>query len=356
ELAGADAARGQPAWFAAVLGENPAVPTDRRRALLERAAEDRPADLQLLMALEKLYPINRRAGADERARWSQAAAAAHPTNPSPWYQLGLALYDRGDPAGAARCYRKVLDLDRSYSNAHTALGLALLDRDDFLGAVAELREGVRLDPARAWAHFNLGAGLRDSGDLPAAEAAIREAVRLDPNRSEFRLGAGMLRWMQDDRPGAAEQFREAVRLDPKNPAPRHNLGSALGVLGDPAGAAAEFREAIRLDPKNPAGHNNIAWLLATGPDGHRDGPAAVAAATRACELDGWKNPSFVATLAAAHAEAGDFGKAVEYQQRAVGYPKNDTPRGRDRLKLYQAGKPHREPVKAVAPPPREAGR
>ncbi|MBX9584412.1 MAG: tetratricopeptide repeat protein, partial [Gemmataceae bacterium] len=357
ELAGQDPARDQPAWFAAVLGENPALPTDRRKALLERAVEARPSDLHLLMALDKLYPTDRRAGADERDRWCQAAAAAHPANLSAWYQLGLALRDRGDPAGAVRCYRKALALDPSHSLSHTGLGLALEDLDDVPGAVAEAREAVRLDPGRAWAHYNLGAVLRDTGGKMAdAEAAIREAVRLDPKNSSFRLGLGMTRWFQDDPAGAAEQFREAVRLAPADPGPRDNLGAALQVLGDAAGAAEQFREGIRLDPKAPGGHNNLAWLLATGPDGHRDGRAAVEAATKACDLNGWKNPSFVATLAAAHAEAGDFGKAVEYQTRALADPKYDSPRGRARLGHYRAGKPYREPVKAVAPPPREAGR
>ena len=88
-----------------------------------------------------------------------------------------------------------------------------------------------------------------------------------------------------------------------------------------------------------------AWAWATCPDGHhRDGERAVESATRACELSGWKQARFIATLAAAHAEAGDFAKAVEYQRRAndlYAVP-NDRARGEERLALYQDGKPYRD--------------
>ena len=49
------------------------------------------------------------------------------------------------------------------------------------------------------------------------------------------------------------------------------------------------------------------------------------------------------TLAAAYAEAGEFGKAVEWQQKAVAMaPENVKPDFRARLELYEAGKPYRQ--------------
>jgi hypothetical protein len=61
-----------------------------------------------------------------------------------------------------------------------------------------------------------------------------------------------------------------------------------------------------------------AWFLSQCPDPRfRDGPRAVALATRACELDGWKEPILFESLAAAYAEDGNFDKAVEWQQKAL---------------------------------------
>ncbi|MBA4066529.1 MAG: hypothetical protein C0501_23060 [Isosphaera sp.] len=97
--------------------------------------------------------------------------------------------------------------------------------------------------------------------------------------------------------------------------------------------------------------NNIAWLLATAPfPSLRDGRRAVAYAIRACELNRWSSIEFLETLAAAHAEAGEFDKAVEWQQKVLDSPHFDkvfTPReqanARERHLLYLGRKPLRMP-------------
>ena len=74
--------------------------------------------------------------------------------------------------------------------------------------------------------------------------------------------------------------------------------------------------------------------MATCPDAkHRDGRKAVELATRACELN-----------EADYAEAGDFDKAVEWQEKAnkLYSDADDRKKGEDRLKLYQQRKPYRE--------------
>ena len=71
ELAGRPEALDQPPRFAAVLGQHPAVPAERRREVLEAALHSRPGDLSLLMALGESYPFARREGADERCGGSR---------------------------------------------------------------------------------------------------------------------------------------------------------------------------------------------------------------------------------------------------------------------------------------------
>jgi tetratricopeptide (TPR) repeat protein len=93
-----------------------------------------------------------------------------------------------------------------------------------------------------------------------------------------------------------------------------------------------------------AGHLNVyAWYWATHPAAEvRDGPKAIANATKACELSNWQEPQYVDTLAAAYAEVGDFTSAIEWQKKAIDLL-TEEPRPRSdfegRLKLYESGQP-----------------
>jgi tetratricopeptide (TPR) repeat protein len=145
---------------------------------------------------------------------------------------------------------------------------------------------------------------------------------------------------------AIASFTEAIRLDPKNAAAFFNRGVAHELKKEYDKAVEGFTEAIRLEPKEFMAYNELAWLLATCPkDKLRDGKKAVELATKSCELSKWKDASGLDVLAAAHAECGEFKEAVKWQKKAieVGFDdKEMTEKARQRLKLYEEGKPYRE--------------
>ncbi len=110
-------------------------------------------------------------------------------------------------------------------------------------------------------------------------------------------------------------------------------------------AIADYSEAIRIDPEVSVACNNRAWLWATCPDAkYRDGKKAIESATKACEVTEWKEPELLDTLAAPHAEAGDFDSAVKWQTEAnVLYRDPEAKaQGVARLKPFREKRPYRE--------------
>ena len=81
-------------------------------------------------------------------------------------------------------------------------------------------------------------------------------------------------------------------------------------------AQLEYRIGIKTYTKGPLGWNNLAWSLVTSPDpAYRNGVEAVTLATKAVSIFGEANN--LDTLACAYAEAGDFAKAIETEEKAL---------------------------------------
>jgi tetratricopeptide (TPR) repeat protein len=295
QLAGRSEGLEQPPGFVAVLGENRAIPAERRRELLRAALKRRPGDLTLLMTLGLRYPINQREGADERLRWFQAAVAVAPANTVVHDNLGVALLDRGDRVGAEAEFREALRIDPHSANthnnlgwtlqqngdldgaiaeykaalrlnarfamAHNNLGWALVNKKDADGAIAEYQEALRIDPRLALSHLGLGMARQQKGDLDGAIAEYDKAILLDPNLAWAHNNLGWARQQQGNLDGAIAEYQEALRIDPRLTQAHFNFGLALRLKGDLDGAIVEYKNALRIDPNFADAHNNLGWTL-----------------------------------------------------------------------------------------------
>jgi tetratricopeptide (TPR) repeat protein len=182
--------------------------------------------------------------------------------------------------------------------------------------------------------------------------AYRDAVRTDPGHWQLQrtflnvcLKLGTTPEVHAALEADISLLREKARLQANNPHFRLNLGTALLAHGDRKEAAVEFRKALELMQKDPAECNEVAWTLATSAEvNQRYGSIAVEFAIRACELTEWKDANSLDSLAAAHAEAGDFDSAVRRQTEAISLLSDASEKedfGR-RLKLYRDRMPFRD--------------
>jgi tetratricopeptide (TPR) repeat protein len=214
-----------------------------------------------------------------------------------------------------------------------------------VGPVAFGQAPAKEDPASTEEFVTRGLMWARKGEIDKAIADYNEAIRLDPKVAPAFGLRGNAWYVKKEYDKAIADFNEAIRLDPKLALAFHNRGRIWKAKKEYDKAIADINEAIRLDPKLAMAFNSRAWLWATCPDArYRDGKKALESATHACELTEWMDAYKLDTLASAHAEVGEFSKAIEFQEKANTLYSDPTIRkgGEARLKLYREGKPYRE--------------
>jgi serine/threonine protein kinase/tetratricopeptide (TPR) repeat protein len=320
----------------------------------EKKFADAEAPLRKALALRRKYLSN-----------------DHPDLATSLHNLAHVLVDLNKPADAEPLYVEALamrrklfgdeDLDVVRSLVQLA---ALRDKQGRLAeaetmhreALATRRKLLNNEhPEVAHSLSYLAMMLLNEGKLAEAERAQSEALAIQ--RKLFAddysgLGDSLLRMGRvlqgQGRLVEAETFfREAVNnrrnLDPSHPDAFRAHTFLAGVLNR-QGKFAEARAILRqaAERGDPNAQNELAWQMATSDDPKlRDGPTAVSLAEKAVMATNRKNPSFLDTLAAAYAEAGQFAKAVSIQQEAIALSQDEGQKKElvFRLELFKANSP-----------------
>jgi len=219
-------------------------------------------------------------------------------------------------------------------------------------AVSDFDAAIERDSRNA-ALFNArGNALRKTGKLDRALSDFNEVIRQNIRHPAVYTNRGLVWYDKKKYDRALADFSEALRLDSKFAPAWEAGGTAREAQGNYAKAIRNFRKAIEADTNFHPAHNNLAWILATCPDGSlRDGKTAVGHATKACELTGFQDAGYLDTLAAAHAEAGEFDEAVKRAKEAFQLADEKEKAALiERLKLYESKKPYHRNNQTVAPP------
>ena len=239
---------------------------------------------------------------------------------------------------AAEMFRRAIQLDPDFAQAHAGLAHALavramwrsnLDPAQIAEAMAASRRALELEPTLPEAHVAeaclhsiraVRAGSRSTRE--AAEKAMRsfeEAIRLNPASAYTHYMYGRLLFNTGYADRAVEQFEAADRLEPGDYQVLSLLHVALRKVGDQEAATSAGRRAMQavekqleVDPDDARALQLGATLSAT--------LGEVSQARSLAERALRARPDDVGTaynMACAHAVLGDADRAIELLQRAV---------------------------------------
>lgn len=133
---------------------------------------------------------------------------------------------------------KALELDDRLAEAHTSLAaITGLYDHDWQGAEREFKRAVELNPSYANAHHWHALNLDEMGRLDESVAEINRALELDPLSMIINANAAFLLYHARRYDQAIEQLRKASEIDPES----RRDGTLLGMVYEQKGM---YREAI----------------------------------------------------------------------------------------------------------------
>jgi adenylate cyclase len=154
-------------------------------------------------------------------------------------------------ASAEVLARRAIAVDGTDAEAHARLAVALYMRGDYAGALTEIDRALTISPNLAHAHGVRGSTLVFSGKPRDGLCALKVCIRLDPRDPNLaarfnHVALGLYLSREYDR--AIEAAKKAIRYYPKHPLAYRWLAAALGQTGPIEEAKQALEQARAIAP------------------------------------------------------------------------------------------------------------
>ncbi|MEM6531101.1 MAG: tetratricopeptide repeat protein [Myxococcota bacterium] len=181
-----------------------------------------------------------------------AALKADPDSPTAYHYLASFLAGQGHDL-AVNLYRKSLDLEYEFPDAHLNLALALADRGRLDEALAEFEVAHRMAPEDAVIHHELACCLIDLERYPEAIGHLKRITRGYPDYIEAHVDLGIAYTAQGFYAEAEVALKAALERDEHDFASHYHLAALYATwdklkvaLDHLEIAASQDRERVRM--------------------------------------------------------------------------------------------------------------
>jgi tetratricopeptide (TPR) repeat protein len=133
-----------------------------------------------------------------------------------WFELALACdAEPGKLEDSAAAYRRVVELEPRWVEAHINLGVTLYHLGQLREARRAFSAALALEPGSAVAHFNLGCVLDELDELDQAIEHLRQAVKMMPAHADAHFNLAMAYEKRGEPVRAREHWSLYLRHEPR---------------------------------------------------------------------------------------------------------------------------------------------
>ena len=176
------------------------------------------------------------------------------------YDLGSALFDKGDVDGAIKQYRETLKINPKVSSAHNNLGIIMYRRGNDAEAIYHFSAALKLNAHQAKVYNNLGAVYYHKGNIKKAIECFQNAIQEAP---DYTIAAQKLAVAQNDQKNLdnlISSIRGELKQEPHNPTLYVKLGDIYRQQEEFNEAVKQYHMAISLQPESIPAMQGLAFI------------------------------------------------------------------------------------------------
>lgn len=207
---------------------------------------------------------------------------------------------------------EALRLDEGLAEAHTTLGVVKLLHDwDWPGAEREYKRAIELNQSYSDAHLMYGFYLAAMERFDEAHAEMRRAQELDPLSLAKIIGTGEILYQQRRHDQAIEQYRKALEMDPNSGLAHWAIGNVYVQKGMFEEAIGEYKKAIPLSGDSPDEIASLGYVYALS--GRRREAQAIIEELKERSKQRYISPTIIAFI---YGGLGDKDEAFAWLEKA----------------------------------------
>lgn len=140
-----------------------------------------------------------------------------------YFNLGVYYNEKGREDEAIEQFKKAIEINPRYTQAHNNLGIAYTNKGMFDKAIYEYERAITINPRHERAHYNLGVVCFKQGDFDQAVVRFKNAIALNPNYAKAHYNLGNTYDKKGLWDNAITEYKKALALNPRYAEACNNL-------------------------------------------------------------------------------------------------------------------------------------
>ena len=239
---------------------------------------------------------------------------------------------------------KYINMRPDFHMGYSAMAKVLEKQDDYPDSIAFLNKVIELDPDNETAYLDLVSVYEKTEDFEGIAKSAIKLLEINPNNLNAYYHLAVSNFERGSYELPDDYLADGMKNSEFYPKMVITLADKLLEKRQIKRAYDLYRESLELKKDSEYLLNTLGWMSATSTiQGVRNPEQALDYSLQLCEIDGYKKPEYLDTLAVAYAANGNFQMAATIAQKTAALAIQDgnkvlAERIQSRLRLYQSGK------------------